>query len=169
MIYPACRQGSRSAPLRSSGGFPEIALYRRDRQGISAGFYITWQRKASQMREKSRSSQPCPVFGTYKNVRIKSEIQDPPYSIPEACFSTVFTPQAMRGVLCAMTNLPSASSKMIPPCPLTRSSSWVIASLATHSGMLPDATRSADHLAKTSFIIGSPQPVVDAAPLWLSA
>ena len=54
-------------PLRSSGGFPKIALYRRDRQGISAGFYITLTQKASQIREQSRSSQPRPVFGICKS------------------------------------------------------------------------------------------------------
>ena len=40
---------------------------------------------------------------------------------------------------------------------------------ATHSGMLPDSTRSAAHLARTSFMMGSPQPVVDAAALSLLA
>jgi len=44
-----------------------------------------------------------------------------------------------------------------------------MASAATHSGRLPVATRSAAHLASTSFMIGSPHPVVEAAAVWLSA
>ena len=44
-----------------------------------------------------------------------------------------------------------------------------MASAATHCGILPDATRSAAHLARTSFMIGSPQPVVETAALRLSA
>src|SRR5579863_10710160 len=44
-----------------------------------------------------------------------------------------------------------------------------MASAATHSGKFPAATRSAAHLASTSFMIGSPQPVVEAAAVLLSA
>ena len=35
--------------------------------------------------------------------------------IPELSCFPVFTAQAMRGVLCAIPNLPRASSKIIPP------------------------------------------------------
>ena len=44
-----------------------------------------------------------------------------------------------------------------------------MASGATFAGSLPARTRSAAHFASTSFIIGSPQPVVEQAALSLSA
>ncbi len=45
-----------------------------------------------------------------------------PSSIPISSCFLVFTPQAIRGVLCVMPNRPRASSKIIPPWPLTRDS-----------------------------------------------
>src|SRR5437870_13867405 len=43
-------------------------------------------------------------------------------SIPISSCFLLFTPQAIRGVLCVMPNRPRASSKIIPPWPLTRDS-----------------------------------------------
>jgi len=40
--------------------------------------------------------------------------------IPELSSFTVFSAQAMRGVLWAMPKRPRASSKIMPPCPFTR-------------------------------------------------
>src|SRR5215469_16240200 len=44
-----------------------------------------------------------------------------------------------------------------------------MASLAVASGAPPVRTRSAAHLASTSFMMGSPHPVQDTDALWLSA
>ncbi len=56
-------------------------------------------------------------------IRSSAEIRGKPYrEIPELSCFAVFTAQAMRGVLCAIPNLPRASSKIIPPCPCSRDS-----------------------------------------------
>ncbi len=44
-----------------------------------------------------------------------------------------------------------------------------MASLAADSGETPLATRSVAHLPRTSFMMGSPQPVRETAADWLSA
>jgi len=68
----------------------------------------------------------------------------------------------MRGVLCAIQSARD-SSRIIPPCPLTRSSDSYRfrAPKKHHRQTCRWPTRSAAHLANTSFMIGSPQPVVE--------
>src|SRR5207237_9120810 len=66
------------------------------------------------------------LFGHSNLVGIQAIVDEPGTddlpSIPISSCCLVFTPQAIRGVLCVMPNRPRASSKIIPPWPLTRDS-----------------------------------------------
>src|SRR5437868_4716136 len=81
--------------------------------------------------------------------------------IPTPAPSLVRTPQAIRGVLCAMPYLPCASSRMMPPCPFNRDFRSEMAARAAACGSFPRATPSAADFARTNFMMGSPQPVHD--------
>ena len=91
MIHPACRRGGAAHRCVPRAGSPEIALHRRDRQGISAGFYITRQGKASQIREPSRSSQPRPVLGIHENAGSNARLEPSPYRFRGGTFFARFS------------------------------------------------------------------------------
>ena len=92
-----------------------------------------------------------------------------PRSIPASCWWTVLYAQAMRGVLWAMPMWPSGFEDDDAAVSVDALLQIIHRFLRGPLGQIAGGMRSAVHLASTSFMMGSPHPVVEAAALRLSA
>src|SRR5262245_42880371 len=78
-------------------------------------------------------------------------------------------PAAMCGVTCAIENRPSLIITNVPAAPWIRETNWRRAVVAASFGAWPAASRSQMVFASARRIMPSPCPVMDTAPLRLSA